>query len=521
MDTVPASGAPERNPRKPPPESYFATDHIKADVERRTVRGGAVTVGYQVAKQALGIAEVAILSRLILPADSGLINMVVIVTGFIALFNDLGLSAATVQRDKLDHRQVSTLFWINIAMGVLLGVITAATAPVLAWFYDEPRLLAVTVAIAFGFVFGGMTVQHRALLKRQMRFSTLVRIDLVGTLIGMACAIGAAALLPKDQRYWALVLELLIQGPIQIVGLWLACRWRPSLPVRGSGVMPMLKFGGNLTGFRIINYFARNLDNLLIGKFFGPAALGLYAKAYGLLLLPLRRITEPFSTVTMPALSRLNDSPERFREFYLRMASLVCLLSMPLVALMIGASDWIIGVVLAPEWAGVSVLFALLGVAGLLEPISSTTGWLFVADGRTGEQFRWGFISTGLTVAAIMVGMFWGPVGVAASYGISGLLIRTPLLFWYVGRGGHVRAADLYRCTAPFAITAIAILLALGAFRLWGATGSSLLNLVIAIPLAGIVALATLAALPSGRATLRHVRELPKMLAGGSGGRTP
>lgn len=495
------------------PETYFATDQIKGDLERRTMRGGAATMAYQFGKQAVSILETAVLSRLILPADSGLINMVVIVTGFIALFNDLGLSAATIQRDRLDHRQVSALFWINVAMGVLLGLVTALLAPVLAWFYNEPRLLAVTVAIALGFVFGGLTVQHRALIKRQLGFGTLIRIDMVNTLASTAVTIGAAASLPPESRYWALVLGLLVQGPIEIVGLWLACRWRPSLPMRAGGLRSMLVFGGNLTGYRLVNYLARNLDNLLIGRLYGPAALGLYAKAYGLMLLPIRRITDPFTTVAMPALSRLNDSPERYREFYLRMAALICALTMPLIAFMIGAADWIVGVVLAPEWRDVSQLFALLGVAGLIEPISTTTGWLFVSQGRTGEQFRWSFVSTGLMVGAIVLGLPWGPVGVAAAYGVTGLLVRTPLLFWFVGRRGPVRPGDLYRGVAPFACAAITVLLALGALRQWAATPSDLLNLAIATPLAGAVGLAALAALPGGRAALRSLRELPALLS--------
>lgn len=511
MDTLPVPAS-EPAAARPAPESYFATEHIAATIEQRTVRGGAVTVAYQVGKQALGIAETAILARLITPADSGLIAMVVVVTGFIALFNDLGLSAATVQRDTLSQRQVSTLFWINIAMGALLGLITALAAPALAWFYAEPRLLPVTVAIAFGFVFGGLTVQHRALLKRQMRFGALVRIDMAATVVGMACAIVAAALLPPALRYWALALELLVQGPVQIAGLWLACRWRPGPPARRGGVRPLLVFGGNLTGYRIVNYFARNLDNLLIGRLFGPAALGLYGKAYGLLLLPLRRVTDPFSTVAVPALSRLTDAPARYREFYLRLSSLVCLLTMPLVALLIGASDWVVAVVLGPDWAGVSPLFALLGVSGLVEPLSVTTGWLFVSQGRTAEQLRWGFISTALLVSAIVAGLPWGPAGVAASYGVTGLLLRTPLLFWFVGRRGPVRAADLYRSLAPFALVAAAVLAALAAFRLWGATGSDLLNLVIAAAAAAAASLASLAALPAGRTALRHAREIPALM---------
>jgi len=518
MDSLPVPAPSERAQRSAPPESYFGTEHVTADIERRTARGGALTVGYQLGKQALSVGETAIMSRLIMPADSGLINMVVIVTGFISLFNDLGLSAATIQQATITQRQVSALFWINIAMGVLLGLITALSAPLLAWFYGEPRLIAVTGAVALGFVFGGMTVQHRALLKRQMRFDLLVRIDMAATLISTALTITTAALLPPELRYWALVLGLLIQGPVEIIGLWLACRWRPSLPGWESDVRPMLAFGGNLTGYRVFNYFARNLDNLLIGKFFGAAALGLYAKAYGLLLLPLRRVSQPFNAVGMPALSRLNDNPERYREFYLQLSAAICLLTMPLVAFMIGAADWIIGVVLAPEWAGVSTLFALLGISGLIEPFSTTTGWLFVSQGRTREQLYWGFANTGLMVSAILIGMPWGPVGVAASYGITGLFIRTPLLFWVVGRRGPVRVADLYRGTAPFAAVAGAILLALGAFRLWGAGPGDLLNLVAAAAITAVVGLGTLVLLPAGRATLASMRELASLLKQGKEG---
>jgi PST family polysaccharide transporter len=498
---------------RPSPESHFATDHIKGDIERRTMRGGAVTIGYQFAKQAVSIFETAMLSRFIMPSDSGLINMVVIVTGFISLFNDLGLSAATIQREQLKQEQVSTLFWINIAMGVVLALITAISAPLLVWFYDEPRLLYVTLAIALGFVFGGMTVQHRALVKRQLRFSTLIRIDTVSTIASTTTSIVSAILLPEHLRYWALVFGLLVQGPIEIVGLWVACRWRPGLPSRASGLRSMLAFGGNLTGYRLVNYMARNVDNLLIGKFYGPASLGLYNKAYGLLLLPIRRINDPFTSVAMPALSRLNDDPERYREFYGRMVALICLISMPLVAFMIGAADWIIGVVLAPEWAGVSLLFALLGISGLIEPISSTTGWLFVSQGRTREQFRWGFINTGLMVGAILFGLFWGPVGVALSYGVTGLLVRTPLLFWFVGRRGPVNTGELYALVAPFAVVSCTILLALATFRLTVATPSNLLNMFIAAAITGVVGLATLAMLPRGRTALAAARDLPALLS--------
>lgn len=512
MESMPIPAAREVEINKPQNDAFLSTDAIKADLGRRTVRGGAVTVVYQVVKQMIGLVATAIMARLILPADSGLVNMVVIVTGFISLFNDLGLSAATIQRNELDQKQVSALFWINVAMGATLALVTLAMSPVLAWFYNEPRLIWVTMVVAAGFAFGGLTVQHRALMKRQMRFTSLVSIDLVMTITGVVVSIIVAMMLPPSIRYWALVSEMAVQWPIEIIGLWLLCRWRPNRPAFASGLRSMLAFGGNLTGFRLVNYLTRNMDNLLIGKFYGPGQLGLYAKAYGLLLLPLRRVNEPFAAVAMPALSRLNDSPERYRQTYNRMATGLSLLTIPLVAFMMGASDWIIITVLSERWAAASTLFALLGMSGLVEPLSNSTGWLFTSQGRTREQFHWGFISTGVMLSAIVVGLFWGPTGVAASYGLVGLFIRTPLLFWYVGRRGYVTTKDLYRSLVPFAILAITILLALWGFRVWGATSTPLINVIIAAAITGVVTLATLGALPSGREALRDLKQMPKLL---------
>lgn len=495
----------------------FSTDSIKADLGRKTVRGGAVTVMYQVLKQTLGIAETIVMSRLLLPEQSGLINMVIIVTGFIGLFNDLGLSSATIQREDIDHDKVNTLFWINVAMGMLLALITAGLAPVIAWFYDEPRLLPITLVIALGFFFGGLTVQHRALLKRQLRISALVKIDLVATIIGIATGITSALLLPPEQRHWAIVASFLVQMPIEITGLWLMCRWRPSRPAIAKGIRSMVMFGGNLTGFQLINYLARNVDNLLIGKFFGPESVGLYNKAYALLLLPLRRVNTPLSAVAVPALSRLVNEPARYRHAYQRIASTACVVTMPLVAFMMMTSDWLIPFVLGRQWSEASTMFTLLGISGMVEPFTYTSGWLFVTQGRGREQLRWGLISTVLTITGIVAGLSWGPVGVAAGYGIAGL-IRTPLLFWYVGRNSIVTTRDLYRGIAPFAYTSAAILLALGALQqvLPPASQSSnmqlFINLVIATLLAGVVALVTLGVQPAGRAALRELKTIPQML---------
>ena len=295
--------------------NFFDTEYLKADLKGRSVRGGAVTMAGQGVRFFLQMGSTVVLARLLTPQDFGLIAMVTAVTGFVMMFKDMGLSMATVQRAEVNHAQISTLFWINVTLSLGVMLVTAALAPAIAWFYGEPRLTWITLALAGAFIFGGLTIQHQALLRRNMRFGTLALIGIISMVMGIVAAIIAAW---YGAGYWALVIMQLAGAITGAIAVWVVCGWRPGLPVRRSGVREMLAFGGNLTGFNVINYFARNADNLLIGKFWGSGPLGLYSKAYGLLMLPLRQINAPLSAVAIPALSRLKDEPERYRNYYIK-----------------------------------------------------------------------------------------------------------------------------------------------------------------------------------------------------------
>jgi PST family polysaccharide transporter len=487
------------------PDQYFQTDQVKAEIKERTVRGGVVIAGAQVIKQVFAIGSAILLARLVLPGDTGLVVMVTAITGFIETIDDLGLSAATVQWAKINQRQVSSLFWINIALGTLLALLTAALSPLIAWFYHEPRLTPITLVIASTFFFRSLTFQHKALLRRQMMVTSLSLIDVLSTVISIVVGIGAAL---TGFSYWSLVLMRFVSAPIQIIAVWYLCPWRPSRPARVAGLRLMLAFGSNLAGFRLINYFARNLDSVLIGYFFGAVPVGLYNKAYRMLLIPLHNINEPFAGVAWPALSRLLDSPQRYRQAYTRIVAKLCLVTMPLVAWIIGSADWFILVFLGPKWMGTTNVLAWLGIFGLVQPFSATTSWLFVSQGRTQQQFHYALINAALTIVSIVVGLRWGPIGVAAAYGIVGLLIRTPLLFWFAGRAGPVTTMGLYRDLAPFASVACAVLVSLFAFRLWVAGTNPLLNLVAAAGITAVVSLVVLVILPSGRETLLDLKIL-------------
>lgn len=485
-------------------DGHLRTDDLMDNLGQRTARGGFITIISQGSKFVLSMVGTVILSRLLVPEEYGLVGMVAVVTGFISVFKDLGLSAATIQKSEVNNDQVSTLFWLNLCLSVGLTIVTAALAPAVAWFYGEPKLTAITLAYAAGFLFGGLTVQHEALLRRRMRFAALATAEVVSLVISILVAVTLAW---KGASYWALVASQLALGFTYLIVIWSACRWRPGLPVRNSGVRSMLAFGGRLTGFGVVNYFSRNLDNMLIGKFWGAEQLGLYARAYQLLLLPIDQINTPITSVAVPALSRLKDSPERYRSAYLRLLEKVALLTMPTMAFMIASSEYLITIVLGSKWLGVSRIFAILGIAGLVQPIANTTGWLFITQGRTADMFKWGMIGGGIIIIAIISGLHWGAIGVATSYSIANVILIVPLLLWYVTRKGPVRMIDFYATLAPIAIAAIGSLAIVLTIKRLFPVENSFVGLALNLSTTIVTTLVIMALLPRGRRALNDLKE--------------
>ncbi len=485
-------------------ERFFRTEHLMGTIGGRTARGGGVTMLSHGVKFAISIVATAILARLLSPQDYGLIGMVAVATNFVAMFKDLGLSLATIQRSEISVEQISTLFWVNLTLSVATMILMILLAPAVSWFYGDSRLTMITIVSAFGFVVGGLTVQHEALLKRQMRFMALSAIAVASMVIGYAVGIAFAW---YGARFWALVfsqLGLLITNAILV---WLTCRWRPGLPGRNSGIRSMLSFGGNITGYATINYFSKNADNLLIGKAWGPQQLGLYNKAAQLVGLPTDQINEPLTAVAIPALSRLADSPERYRKAYLRIMEKVLMLVMPAVAVIIVSSDWIISVVLGSKWTGAGPILVFMGIAGLFQPIMNTGGWLLVSQGRGRHMLYWSLINAPISVLSIAVGLPWGAVGVAACYSLSRVFITNPLLYWFVGRSGPVRTGDFYRLLAPFTFASLIGILSCVLFRHFFNIVNPVFGISVCFCLIVAAMILGLSIMPSGRSALRDIRD--------------
>jgi PST family polysaccharide transporter len=216
----------------------------------------------------------------------------------------------------------------------------------------------------------------------------------------------------------------------------------------------MVGFGANITAFDLVNYFHRNLDNLLIGKFWGADALGLYSRAYQLLMFPITAIRGPINAVAFPAMSRLQRQPEEYRNYYRKITHLLALISMPITAFLFVASEPLIEFLLGNKWAGVSPLFSILAIAGFIQPTASLRGLVLMSLGNGKKYFRWGIINAIFISLGFTIGVKWGPEGVAWSYVVTTYLIL-PFSLMYVFYGTPVRPSDYWKSIRSPAIASI------------------------------------------------------------------
>jgi O-antigen/teichoic acid export membrane protein len=422
------------------------------DLRGRSVRGGLVTLASQGAKFVLQLGSTAVLARILAPGDFGLIAMVTVITGFLVLFKDIGLARAIVQRSEVTVDQLSTLFWINVLLSTGVALTAAAVAPLIAWVYGEPDLIAITLVLSSSFVVSGLTTQHDALLRRQMRFTALALVEIGSIVMGVSAAITMALL---GFGHWALVGLIIGNAVANCVLVWTLAGWFPGRPVRGSGVRPLLAYGSGLAGFNVLNYFTRNFDNFLIGVALGSAPLGIYSKAYNLLLLPVRQINSPLGAVALPVLSRLQDDPRRYRRYYLSALSIISFVTVPIVCFSFVDAPNVVLTVLGPQWEGAIGVFRLLAPAALLGAINIAPGWLCETLGTTGRQFRWAAFSAPVIILAVWVGLrLDGIYGVAGGFSLAWSLCFVAFVV-YATYETPVRAVDILMAVAPTAAAGI------------------------------------------------------------------
>lgn len=469
-------------------------------------RGGAIAFGGQIARMVLQLLSAAIMSRLLAPADFGLLAMAITITGFVGLFTDMGLSVATIQRTEVSQPVVSMLLFVNLGVGFILMLLAVLLSPVAGWLYGDPRVTLLVIGMAVSIPIAAAVAQHNALLARSMRWLPLQVIAFVSQSIGLV--VGVLLAWKTDAGPWALVGQIITVGFVTLVLTWLVCDWRPSRVTDWRVARDELGFGANHTGFTFLNFFHRQFDNILIGWRWGAVELGFYARAYNLLTLPVGLINGSLSSAAIPILSKCKDDPPRWNAAYLRLATVTAFMGCGLCAVLFVVAEPLVNIVLGPGWDEVSTIFRVLAISSVISTASNACGWVFISLGRTRQYFYWALFASPIYVLGFALGLPWKAEGVAIGYAICAFAL-SPLYFAYAMRQVTISMATISRWMMPVLAAAM---LAIGAGELVNtatAGAHDILRIIIGGATVGIAYLALGAACLY---TLAHYRPMQAML---------
>ncbi|MFA5393564.1 MAG: MOP flippase family protein [Candidatus Ratteibacteria bacterium] len=389
----------------------------------KTVQGVGWSGTSRIIRLLFQLGITAILARLLTPNVFGLLAMVIVFTNLVAIFSDFGLAAALVQRKGLTEEHLSSCFWINISVGFLLAFLLAALAPAIAYFYGEDRLILIVVVLSSTFFISSFGIVQTALFTKELNFRPLAIVEILAVVIS-----GTAAVILAFSGFgvWSLVWQQVIFSLVTVIFLWSFSGWRPRILFKRQRAKELFRFGFNLTGFNFVNYFNRNLDNFLIGKFLGSVPLGFYNLAYQLLLFPISNISQVIGRIMFPGLSTIQDDKNSVRYAYTRATRYIATVTFPLMTGLLVLAHQFILVVFGPQWERSIFLVQILALVGLMQSIGTLNGTIYQSQGRTDIQFHVGIIFAVVTAFSFIIGLRGNVEGVTIAYAIASFLLAYP-----------------------------------------------------------------------------------------------
>ncbi len=442
-------------------------------------KGAGVTLVVQVGQTVVQLASVVALTRLLTPTDFGLVGMVTAVVGIAAVVQDFGLSMAAIRAPTVSRSEQTNLFWANTALGVLCCAVVAASTPLIVSAYREPRLTPIVPVLAVIFVISGMGAQYSAMLAREFRFKELGAVNISAQVLSVGLAIAMAA---GGFGFWSIVVQQICYASLITVGYVACTKWLPGLPVRGVTIKPFLRFGSGVLGTQSIAYATKNIDNIAIGAAWGAVPLGLYSRAYQLMLAPLNKINAPMTRVALPVLSKVQADDEKFLRYLSRAQVISCYVTATVFAIIAGLARPVVDLLFGPEWRAAAPLVAVLAIGGIFRSVAQVAYWAYLARGASGKLFRQRLLTGAITVALILAGVPWGAFGVAVACAVAAL-VSWLIAMIHVASAVHIDSRHLLG-HATRIIICIALPSGVGA---WGA---SLLPIPDALRVLGGVTLA-------------------------------
>lgn len=428
--------------------SQFFPDIEESSYRTRAVRGGTLSTLVQLLGLLLQTGSQFFLMALLAPAAFGIVAMAQAFVNVANALRDFGLVAAAIQAKKLTHDEASNLFWINLGVSFLLAGLVCAAAYPLSLFYNEPRVLNITLAFSLPILFTGLSAQHRAILTRNLEYSKLYSVQAMSM---SAMPIVSVTLAYFGFGYWALVAGVIAAPLVELVSTYVRLPWKPSFYNRSVSISGYVKFGASVSLSGVIGTLRQNVDNLLIGRYFGEGVLGNYKKAYDLSLYPASRLSGPLGAVIFPILSRMSGNDERFASAFERFQAVLAVVVVPFLCVLISGSDWFFGL-FGPEWLPSAPIFSAMGISAVMSTIATNYSVAFRAKGKASEELLYVSIAAGIAIVVIFVAAPRGPFALALALAAYSIIIRG-LQLWFAKRHLNLAPALFFRpLLGPFLV---------------------------------------------------------------------
>lgn len=376
-------------------------------LNKRTISGISWSMFDSVSRLVLTFIIGAVLARLLKPSDFGTIAMIFVFTGFLKILRDFGVGASIIQKSKLTDLELDSLFWLTTLIGLAVACLLMLFSSAIASFYSLPELNLLIKVISIAIFLGSISIIPESLIKKELNFRALFFRNTGNILLSGSFTIWLAYL---NYGVWALIFKEIAFNALLIVFSFSLTSWRPSFRFDVEVIKPYIKFSLPLFGENTLNFFVRNIDNLLIGRILGNAILGFYSKGYSLMLLPVRQISGSIANVMFPALSIIKNEKQRVWENYLRVVKVVLFVNFPLIITLYFFATEIVLMLFGNQWLEVVPIVKALCFLGAIQSIGTLSGSVYNSQGETKLQFKVGLFSKTIMSTSIILGLLNGGI---------------------------------------------------------------------------------------------------------------
>lgn len=410
-------------------------------LRQKALKGVVWTAIQNWGRQIIAFAIFFLLARLLEPKAFGLVALASLFLNFMQVFTDQGFGQAIIQRKEVDKEHLDTAFWTNIALSLLLIVVSIAGAEPISALFKEPALTPIIRWLSLSFLLSGLNGVQSALLSREFKFKVLAVRSLVAVLVG-----GVVGLVMALRGYgvWSLVGQQLANGIAGVIVLWGTSKWRPGWGFSRHHFRELFSFGINIVGIKFLNFFNRRSDDFLIGYFLGPVALGYYTVAYRVLQIITQLMTSTIDQVALPTFSKMQKEPERLRQAFYKVTQVASFIAFPAFITMAALAPELVQVFFGDKWAPSIPVMQVLAFIGILHSIYFFNSTVIMAMGKPNWQLRINCMNAVSNVLGFLIAVRWGIVAVAAAYVLRGYLL-SPVPLWVIHKLIHINLKTYLR----------------------------------------------------------------------------